>query len=313
MEKTTFCIATYDDVEVLRDTINSLLSTTKGYNYDIIVIDDANKLTTELDDLPKVKLFKNPKRGGVGYSLDRAVELAETDIVFPMGCDIRFSGDWYPRFYEVVNNHPRSLVSTVTAGLNLERLQIVGKENHMFASHVIYHVSVANNNKPPLPFREFIECKWNAKPPADLGEIVQVGSILGAFYGCHKSWYQYIRGFYMHRTWGSLEPLVALRSYLYGGDCIIDTKTITGHIFKSASSSKPIHDLIYNKLLIAYTLLPTDKEKEVFDWANSLSHSAGALINFNKSKHILDILRTQKDLLGDEKVRELIKPTGILD
>src|SRR5690606_22636105 len=99
--------------------------------------------------------------------------------------------------------------------------------------------------------------------------------------------------------WGTLEPLISLRSYINGGRCLLDLKTVTGHLFKSASSSKPIKDLIYNKLLVAYTLLPDDMEKEVFDWAKTLKYSDGAFKLFEQNKILLDGLRQVKNKLND--------------
>ena len=309
MDKVTFCIAVYKDTTLLIDTLASLQSTMQGYDYDVVVIDDANTIKDELVNFPNIKLFGNQKRRGVGYSLDLAVNLAETELVFFMGCDIRFSGDWFPRFYQTVKEHPTSLVSTVTAGLNLKRLQITGKENHMYGSYILFRITKENNTRV-LPFREYLECKWN--PKLD-GDVVEIGAILGAFYGAHKSWYQKIGGFSHHRTWGTLEPLISLRSYMHGGNCVVDTKTITGHIFKSASSEKPIQDLIYNKLLVAYTLLPTDMEKQVFDWVKGLKYSTNSFKFLQMEQPELDKLRALKLELGDEELKRRYKPTGLFD
>jgi len=276
-----------------------------------VVTDDSGKLdASELKEFPEVRLLNNRERSGVGFSLDRAVDEAKTDVVFPMGCDIRFSGDWFGRFYDVVKSHPKSLVCTVTAGLNTERRYLKGGENHYFGSHILFKVTEKNNRKPPLPFREYLECKWNGKIT---GNVEPIGAVLGAFYGVNKDWYQKIGGFSNHKTWGSLEVLFSLRSYIHGGDCRIDTNTVTGHIFKSASSQKPISHLVYNKLLVAYALLPTDMEKEVFNWAEKSAYARNAFAIFDKVKPLLEKERQIKISLGDEELRKLIEPTGILN
>jgi len=310
MKKATFVIAVYNDTATLNETINNLLETVSLNDVDIIVVDDANTLNpAEVDRAKDITIFKNPERRGVGYSLDFGIRQAKTDVVLPMGCDIRFSGDWFPRFYQVVKTHPRAIVSTVTAGLNVDRRFLQGKENHYHGAHILFHVTTKNNNRV-LPFREYLEAKWNNKLQ---GELVPIGCVLGAFYGANRSWWTKIRGFEGHVTWGTLEPLVSLRSYINGGRCLLDLNTVTGHLFKSASSTKPIKDLIYNKLLVAYTLLPEDMEKEVFDWAKTLKYGDGALRLFEQNKPLLDELRQVKNSLNDCELRRRIKPTGILN
>jgi hypothetical protein len=171
-----------------------------------------------------------------------------------------------------------------------------------------------------LPFREYLECKWNAKLS---GDIVPVGAPLGAIYSAHRDWFLKIRGFEGHRVWGSLEVLLALRSYVSGGDCLIDTKSVFGHIFKAAGSVKPVPDLIFNKLLIASTLLPPDMEKEVYDWAAKMQRGRQAIAMIKNEQTLVNILadfgRNSVKLMGnaggmdEEELRRRIKRTGILD
>jgi len=311
----TFCIAVYDDLQMLKDTLKSLLESVDINKILINIVDDSSTIDdNEFSHIPEVTLFHNKKRIGVGASLDKAVAMATTDIVFPMGCDIRFTRKgWMKKFIQVINDNPVSLVSTVTAGLNLKRLQIVGKENHYHASHILFHVSTKNNNKPALPFREYIESKWNKKFDQKNGTI-QIGCILGAFYGCKRDWYQSISGFSHHREWGSLEPLISLRSYIAGGNCILDLDTITGHVFKSASSTKQVRNLVYNKLLIASTLLPKKMEDEVFEWAKKISDGKLAIKMWESDAEIIKELQKKgRDSLSEKELLKRIEPTGILD
>ena len=325
-KKTTFCIAAYDDAVTLHETVVNILDTVKGDDIDIIIVDDSNNLDESLfKSFSNVSIFHNKTRGGVGYSLDFAVKHAKTDIVFIMGCDIRFSGDWFDRFYTVVKAHPTSIVNSVCAGLAPDRRYITGKENHYYAAHVLFHVTEKNNRKPALPFREYLEGKWNNWPKQRRLDcnIEQVGCLMGAFYGCHRDWFLKIRGFEGHKTWGTLEPLLSLRSYVAGGDCIIDGKTITGHIFKKASSNKPVKDLIYNKLLVASTLLPKDMEKTVYEWAKKQQRGREAIEMIKADSQLISLLsgfgRESVKKFGnsnewdEEQLRTLIKATGVLD
>ena len=313
-KKATFCIAVYNDTDTLRETIANIYETVDDSEIDIIVVDDAGNIDNrELADFPEVKLLLNKERRGVGYSLHRAVEEAQTEVVFPMGCDIRFTPGWFDRFYEVVKANPHSIICTVTAGLNEERRYIKGNENLYYGSQILFQVTEKNNYKKPMPYREFIEAKWNSGTQVK-GEVAEIGCVLGAFYGLSKRWYTRIMGFEGHRLWGGLEPLISLRSYIAGGNCLIDTKTITGHIFKTSSSQKPIVDLIYNKLLIASTLLPGNMEKEVYKWAETTMRGNQAIEETKKDKDkFLYYANMGRNTLTEEELIKRIRNTGILN
>lgn len=317
-KKATFCIAVYDDLETLKATIKDIFRTVEKDEFDYIVVDDSNTIRDEqLKEFPEVKLIHNEKRGGVGYSLRKAVDNSKTENVFIMGCDIRFTDKgWADGLLEVTNRNPKSIVSTLTAGLNLKRLHIQGKENKYRAAHVLFRVTTGNNNKPALPFREYLECKWNNKNATpeifekDTG-VVQIGACLGAFYSARRSWLQHINLWEHHKTWGSLEVELACASYIHGGNCLLDLDTVTGHIFKSSSSEKPVKHLIYNKLMIAYCYLPSYMETEVFNWVNKLDQGKQAIALFEKERQALSKLRSRKDFLGDEGIKKLLMPTGL--
>ena len=309
-KKATFCIAVYNDTQTLKETLANIYETVYDSEIDIIVVDDAGNIDNrELADFPEVKLLLNKERRGVGYSLHKAIKEAQTEVVFPMGCDIRFSGDWMPRFLQVVKDNPKSLVSTVCAGLNNERRYLKGGENHYYAARILFKVTEANNRRV-LPFRAYLEAKWGNRLT---GDVEEVGCALGAFYGTMKDWYMKVSTQYLHQTWGTLEPWLSMSYYLHGGNCLIDLKTITGHIFMQASSQKPIKDLIYNKLVAAYLYLPSDMEAEVFQWARTLTAHEGAFKSFEQRKSEMQEARAFKESFTDEQIKALLKPTGILN
>jgi glycosyltransferase involved in cell wall biosynthesis len=310
MEKVTFVISTYEDIPTTIDTINSLLATTQGYEKDIIVVDDASTVRHELDVFPEVKVYRNETRRGVGYSLDKGVRLSETDIVVIQGNDIRYEQrDWLPGFYQAAVDNPKSIIAGVTLGLNMERQQITGNENKFYAAHTLFEVTTENNPRV-LPFRRYIEAKWS--PKAGDG-VYKVGCVLGAIYAVNKSFFEKISSWGSHRVWGSLEPWISISYAINGGNSLVDTNTNFGHLFRTASSHKPINSLIYNKLAVAYMYLPTDMEKVVFDWCKTLQHSEMSFIYLEQNKPELDKFRKLKLELGDDEVRRRIKKTGVLD
>jgi hypothetical protein len=113
-----------------------------------------------------------------------------------------------------------------------------------------------------------LEAEWT-KIEGDGLQLVPC--ILGAFYGTSKTIYQQVGGFIGHKQCGTLEPLISLRYRLLGGECLIDMDLTTGHIFLTEGSPKSTQALIYNKLMLADTLLPEELRDEVFSWAKGIN------------------------------------------
>jgi hypothetical protein len=80
--------------------------------------------------------------------------------------------------------------------------------------------------------------------------------ILGAAYGVKKTWYNYIDGFWGHRRWGTLEPYISLKSWLFGGSCMTAPHIETGHIFNDTQGrhGTGFEYLAYNSMLVAWLL-----------------------------------------------------------
>jgi hypothetical protein len=89
----------------------------------------------------------------------------------------------------------------------------------------------------------------------------EIPCILGAFYGVKKAWYEYVDGWSLHKFWGTLEPLIGLKSWLFGGSNRTAPRIETGHIFKKVGWHGTKQEaLMYNKMLVA-TLLFDDYQR----------------------------------------------------
>jgi len=121
--------------------------------------------------------------------------------------------------------------------------------------------------KKPTNFRNILEAQWRSTD-RNLGPVsIQVPCVLGASYIVKKEWYEYCSWWELHRSWGTLEPLCSLSSWLLGGECRLHNGVETAHIFKSQGThSTPQHHLLYNKMMMATVLFN--------------EHDAQRLINF---------------------------------
>lgn len=108
------------------------------------------------------------------------------------------------------------------------------------------------NPKKGPEFKDIIGANWIRGEKANMQEI---SCIMGAAYGVRTDFFKHIKGWEGHIYWGTLEAYISLKSYLFGGNCKVAMNIETGHIFKKKSSHQTeLRHLIYNKLLVAYTL-----------------------------------------------------------
>ena len=190
---------------------------------------------------------------GVGKAFDTGVVNSKYENIILMAPDIRFTDNgWAELLLKEIEDHPDSLVCTTCVG-----------DSHKWcgATILIFHDHISNPRKLPH-FRGLVEAQWL---PYKDGESREVPCILGACYAVNKSWYQYIDGFWGHRYWSNLEPLISLKSYLFGGSCRVVPKAETRHIFKKKGTNLhkvPQEAMVYNKLLIA-KLLFSESERYV--------------------------------------------------
>jgi glycosyltransferase involved in cell wall biosynthesis len=312
----TSIIITYHEEgqSFLEECINHVRSTVH-VPFEIIVVDDHSTLA--LTPIPDVTIIRKPFQSGVGNSFDLGVSHAKYDILFLMACDTRYiENAWSERLLSEVALYPHSLLSTATVGLNTlsnccnfelhkgmclkcrkpaetnmdlaYRRSI--KEPQTGATILIYHNST-NDKSKSASFRNIVEAKWL---PTRLGESFEIPCILGACYATTKEWYQHIDGFWGHRGWGSLEPLISLKSWLMGGSCRCVPKAETGHIWKKDPSKvrglgaivKPngYHGTtqrakLYNKLLVANLLFPNPAE--ITDYIKDVPDMDKARKDFN--------------------------------
>jgi hypothetical protein len=87
-----------------------------------------------------------------------------------------------------------------------------------------------------------------------------------------KKWYLYCDGFWGHRFWGTLEPLISLKSYLFGGSCLVAPFVEVAHLFKQPNSGG--HGTVsrygvykaHNRIMTASLLFPSIIRVKLMRW-----------------------------------------------
>jgi len=260
-------IITYHEegLEFLKECLTQLKDSIDIIEYEIIVVDDCSKEI--LPEIEGVKIIRNKNNIGVGRSFDVGVEQANGEDIILTACDMRFiPNNWVSKLVKEINDNPKSLICTACVGLNKEKpenmnFEIRRKVIRCYGATILIFHDKKSNPRKEESFRGIIEAKWNPLDKTSTDKSYEIPCILGACYGVKKSWYQYIDGFWGHRQWGTLEPYISLKSWLFGGNCKVAPYIETAHIFKRTGTHNITQEnVMFNKLLVA-TLLFEDSEK----------------------------------------------------
>jgi glycosyltransferase involved in cell wall biosynthesis len=273
----------YNDIETLEGTIKSLYDTIDVKSFEVIVVRDGGQFKLG-NGLPKnmqhIEHFVNL---GVGQAFNTGVRVARSDNLFIMGADIRFQKNgWASRMLDVMNEHEKSIICTTCKSHTTSRTE--------YGADIIFKVRKEDltSNHPrhnQHNYRAIMEGKW--RPRTDRG-VYQLPSVMGAFYGIKKEWYDYVRGFELHYKWGSLEPLISLKTWLLGGEVLIDTDNVTEHIWRAPQREADYNALSYNQQVISQTVFGTYGMKYgMFLWeGRGAAYEAGAEMAAEKKESI---------------------------
>jgi glycosyltransferase involved in cell wall biosynthesis len=254
-----------EGVEFISTTINSIRETIDISTYEIVIIDDFSD--EKLENIENVTILRHNENLGVGAAFDTGIKIAKSDNLFLMGSDIRFvENKWASQTLKEINDYPTALTCTSCVALSadskdtmdINKRRLVNVVNG--ATIIMFH-DKESNPKQSDTFRGIIEAKWLPHIKNRDVDSFEIPCILGAAYGVKKEWYNYIDGWVGHKKWGTLEPMISLKSWFFGGSCRVAPRIETGHIFKPhGTHGTPQDKLLYNKMLVS-TLLFDDYER----------------------------------------------------
>lgn len=246
-----------EGLEFITATVNSIKETIDVEPYEIIIVDDCSK--KPLENIEDVKIIRHPKNAGVGSSFDTGVRAAKSENLFLMGSDIRFiKNKWASQMVEEIEKYPKSFTCTSCVALTAEKMDINERRlvNVVNGATILMFHDRKNNPRQSESFRGIIEAQWLPHLKNRDIDSFEIPCILGAAYGVKKSWYNYVDGWTLHKKWGTLEPYISLKSWLFGGTCRTAPRIETGHIFKPVGRSDIKQEiLMYNKMMVATLLL----------------------------------------------------------
>lgn len=229
-----------NDYELIDSVVKNLIDTIEGDDYEILVYNDGSVLssgrprTLELD-YKNTRVINSVVSFGVGYAFDRLAEEAQGEFLVLMGSDVYPHKGWHAKVLEHINSSPETIGCSVCVGDK-------GPFRKYYGADLLIKMGVddlpANSKLRQRKggYTDLFRGKWAEKRG---NEPYEISCLMGAFYWCHKNWYQHIGGwdtergnkYKGHRMWGHLEPMISMKSYLCGGNCVLYPDIEATHLF----------------------------------------------------------------------------------
>jgi glycosyltransferase involved in cell wall biosynthesis len=272
-----------EGMEFITTTINTIRDSIDVEQYEIIIVDDCSNIP--LQSIDGVTVLRHDKNMGVGIAFDTGVKVAKSENLFLMGSDIRFAPNkWASQMLTEIESNPKSFICTSCVALHADALDIEKRRlvNVLCGATILMFHDKQSNPAKNEAYRSIIEAKWLPHTRSRNIDSFEIPCILGAAYGVKKQWYDYVDGWAGHKKWGTLEPYISLKSWLFGGTCRIAPRIETGHIFKPVGThGTPQDALFYNKMMVATMLIEDYQRLISFLPENSIVKRSRIMYNEN--------------------------------
>lgn len=243
-------ITTLDEYFETQKTIASIRDTA-GDNPDICVVDDGSQLPLTLLD-KGCTLIRNESRAGVGAARHIGALQAKGDILLITDSHVRFEPGWYEKTLAIASDRPHTLHCGSCVGLTESQMDMT-KSNLVYNGAFMKFYGEDANRRGHM---QVLEGCWLPDTPQD---DFPMSSIMGAAYVMHTDWFFHIGGLRMLKQYGSDEVLLALKTWLAGGDVRMMKSLRIGHMFRDVAHYRSESwSGLYNKLMIAHTCLPPE-------------------------------------------------------
>ena len=250
--------------DFINRTIHQVANTADIDEFEIIVVDDHSDVPIINKD---ARIIRQERRQGVGAAYDTAVKTAKYDTLILMTADIRLSNNgWLKKMVEASIANPKSTICTHCLavdddyGYNPDGSDNTSnvKSGGGMGAGLVLKLSYKNN-----PNRNTILMpSWIIPDGTETG-LTEGPTVLGAVYSIQKEWFEYIDGFAGHKIWGTLDRMISIKSYKFGGNCLCHRDVKTGHIFKKSIHNIAPKYIHHNKAWVAHTLFEDETARDL--------------------------------------------------
>ena len=245
--RASIVIAAHNEGESLWKTVASIMESSVGLDYEIVVADDASddgSMEEVLRRYPRVRVVRHQQRRGASPTKDLGARDARGEVlVFLDGHTNPQPGAILQLVDDVERVEGRAIVTPTVEALDVQRWRNSPSQ-------------VGHGYRLDL---ETFDCGW-----LPLGELRQVRQQGRTFYespalmGCAlvvgRALYEELRGFDPHmRFWGVEDLDFGLKCWLMGYSILHDPEAVVGHRFRQSFDNYdvPIEQLVANQLRMA--------------------------------------------------------------
>lgn len=287
----TVIIPFLNEREEVRNTLQSIREN-GGKNISVILINDASDDEYDYKSIAGsfgVEYILNSERQGVARSRDIGIERCQTPYFLILDAHMRFyQEDWEQILVNELKKDERVLLCCNSTVLYRNEW---GEVHQNDQGRPTFGAIIDMARKINV-----LDVEWNVEEKDPCQDVEDISCVLGAAYAGSKRYWQYLRGLEGLIYYGSDEAYISLKVWLEGGRCRLLKTLFVGHIYRH-KPPYPVEGsyVIYNKLLIAYLLFPTERLVNVFGVIQqSRSHKLFSEV-FNQlmeKKAYLDELKT---------------------
>lgn len=315
-----------DDACLLPEVVARLFIDTDPTRFEVIIVDDGSFEPVKeslFKDYPNVRVIYVKVNKGVGHSFDLGVKNARADSLLLLGSDVLIKkGDWIDHVKRNALRYQKAFTCATCVGVNPGNMhEDWGDKTRRYGADILFKMTfddlpADSRLRRQAHYADIMQCKWIRVKRDE--ESYEIPGILGTCYAVYKRWYLHIGGWgwlkaprgltkeekkwYGHRIWGSLEPIMSMKSWFAGGSCRVDPKWETAHVFSREVRRGVRLDMMYfNRLFNAYTLFPLEQAKKL----------DGHLLrgkNENEARNF--IRKNRRAILAEKEYNDAIKVHG---
>ena len=256
------CIITFkNENDEVEKTVQNIRGTTKGVH--IILVKDGNDDKYDysiVSRLYKCEYLVNDQSKGVAQARTMGVEYTHTSTFIIMDAHMRlYEIGWEDKVIQLAKEHPNDILCSKTLVIKKDKDNIYTNENGKNKNNIV-GANVLFDDKHTF------EAKWSGVFKKESDELIEVPCILGAFYVMNKKHWNRIHGLQGLMQWGQDEPLLSVKTYLFGGKSYIINNIFVGHMYRDAAPYKKDNVQIdYNKIFMNHLLCDNELEMKSFD------------------------------------------------
>ena len=261
MKELSIVIPFMNEGENLKRTLISIMETATC-PIDIIAINDNSTDDYPYMELEKsfgIRMIENDKRIGPAACREMGISAIETPYLLTVDAHMQFyKNDWCNAIIKQLRKRTNSIYCCQTRVLN---------ENWEIEAGTPFGARINFTDDEKL-----LEPEWVYEDISPESGLIEIPCVLGATYFTSKSYWKYLRGLEGLKMYGNEEPYISVKAWLEGGGCFLLKEIAIGHVYRKVLPfSDGITYRIYNKLLIAETLFPTDLKQTIYSKIEKLS------------------------------------------